>query len=500
MTESSVQPALWPAPFAPGAVEATVTVPGSKSVTNRGLVLAALAAEPGWLRRPLRSRDTLLMADALRAMGVGIEETVSSNSTASNSSGVSGGSGEAWRVIPAGLHGPATVDVGNAGTVMRFLPPVAALADGPVRFHGDPRAYERPLHQVINALRVLGARIDDDNRGSLPLTVHGGGALDGGSVRIDASASSQFVSALLLSGARYNQGVEVRHVGSALPSLPHIRMTVDMLRRVGAQVDEPETGGEPDVWRVSPSALLGRDLTVEPDLSNAQPFLAAALVTGGRVTVPDWPEQTTQPGDALREIFTRMGGSCSFTTTSEGATGLTFRGSGRVHGIDVDLSEVGELTPGIAAVAALADSPSTLRGVAHLRLHETDRLAALTQEINELGGDVTETADGLHIRPRPLHGGVFHTYDDHRMATAGSIIGLSVAGVKIENVATTGKDPAGLPSDVDQHARGSGSLTRCAATGRIPTRTTSARDRIPRATGPAPASARNTRTRPRAWC
>ncbi|KIF68065.1 3-phosphoshikimate 1-carboxyvinyltransferase [Streptomyces sp. AcH 505] len=444
MTESSVQPALWPAPYASRTVEATVTVPGSKSVTNRGLVLAALAAEPGWLRRPLRSRDTLLMADALRAMGVGIEETVSSSSGGAGTASTAGSTGEAWRVIPAGLHGPATVDVGNAGTVMRFLPPVAALADGPVRFDGDPRSYVRPLGAVIEALRVLGARIDDDGRGALPLTVQGAGALDGGPVRIDASASSQFVSALLLSGARFNQGVEVRHVGSALPSMPHIRMTVDMLRAVGAQVDEPETGGEADVWRVSPSALLGRDLTVEPDLSNAQPFLAAALVTGGRVTVPDWPVRTTQPGDALRAIFTEMGGSCRFEATTEGSS-LTFSGTGRIHGIDVDLSEVGELTPGIAAVAALADSPSTLRGVAHLRLHETDRLAALTKEINELGGDVTETADGLHIRPRPLHGGVFHTYDDHRMATAGSIIGLVVDGVQIENVETTAKTLPDFP-------------------------------------------------------
>ena len=443
MTESAVHPALWPAPLATGAVEATVTVPGSKSVTNRALVLAALAAEPGWLRRPLRSRDTLLMSAALQAMGVGIEETVSS-STAGGSADEAAGAGEAWRVIPSGLHGPATVDVGNAGTVMRFLPPVAALADGPIRFDGDPRSYERPLNGVIDALRTLGARIDDDGRGALPLTVHGGGALEGGPVRIDASSSSQFVSALLLSAPRFNQGVEVRHVGGRLPSMPHIRMTVDMLRAVGAQVDEPETGGEPDVWRVSHSALLGRDLTIEPDLSNAQPFLAAALVTGGRVTIPDWPERTTQPGDALREIFTEMGGSCELTTTPNG-TALVFTGSGRIHGIDVDLGEVGELTPGIAAVAALADSPSTLRGVAHLRLHETDRLAALTKEINELGGDVTETEDGLHIRPRTLHGGVFRTYYDHRMATAGSIIGLAVKDVQIENVATTAKTLPDFP-------------------------------------------------------
>ncbi|MFV2120104.1 3-phosphoshikimate 1-carboxyvinyltransferase [Streptomyces sp. Act-28] len=437
MTDTPAHLDLWPAPYASGAVDATVSVPGSKSVTNRALVLAALASEPGWLRRPLRSRDTLLMAEALRALGVGIEETVSSSSTAA---GAPDGRGEAWRVIPAGLHGPASVDVGNAGTVMRFLPPVAALADGPVHFDGDARSHERPLHGVIDALRVLGARIDDGGRGALPMTVHGGGALDGGKVDIDASSSSQFVSALLLSAPRFNQGVEVRHTGSRLPSMPHIRMTVDMLRAVGAQVDEPETGGEPDVWRVSPSAVLGRDLVVEPDLSNAQPFLAAALVTGGRVTIPDWPARTTQPGDALREIFTEMGGSCELTDA-----GLTFTGSGRIHGIDVDLGEVGELTPGIAAVAALADSPSTLRGVAHLRLHETDRLAALTKEINGLGGDVTETEDGLFIRPRPLRGGVFHTYHDHRMATAGALIGLAVEGVRVEDVATTAKTLPDFP-------------------------------------------------------
>ncbi|RNF94862.1 3-phosphoshikimate 1-carboxyvinyltransferase [Streptomyces botrytidirepellens] len=429
--------ALWPAPTADGAVDATVTVPGSKSVTNRGLILAALAAEPGWLRRPLRSRDTLLMADALRAMGVGIEETVSDSAFGA---GGSSGGGEAWRVIPAGLHGPATIDVGNAGTVMRFLPPVASLADGPVRFDGDPRSHERPLHGVIDALRALGARIDDDGRGALPMTVHGGGALDGGPVRIDASASSQFVSALLLSAPRFNQGVEVRHIGAALPSLPHIRMTVDMLRAAGARVDTPEAGGEQGVWRVAPSALLGRDLVVEPDLSNAAPFLAAALVTGGRVTIPDWPEHTTQPGDALRQIFTDMGGSCELTDA-----GLTFTGTGRITGIDADLHEVGELTPVIAAVAALADSESVLRGIAHLRLHETDRLAALAKEINELGGEVAETEDGLRIRPRPLHGGIFHTYEDHRLATAAAVLGLTVEGVQIENVATTAKTLPDFP-------------------------------------------------------
>ncbi|WP_037607855.1 3-phosphoshikimate 1-carboxyvinyltransferase [Streptacidiphilus rugosus] len=423
----------WPAPTATDPVDAVVTVPGSKSATNRALVLAALASQPGYVRRPLRSRDSLLMADGLRALGIGVEDELNS------STGVSGG-GDAWRVLPAPLGGPARVDVGNAGTVMRFLPPVAALADGDVHFDGDPRSHERPLGGVIDALRVLGARVEDGGRGALPMTVHGTGALVGGTVTVDASSSSQFVSALLLSGPRFQNGVEVRHVGAPVPSMPHIRMTVEMLRAAGAQVDAPEDGGVPDVWRVTPGALLGRDVVVEPDLSNAAPFLAAALVTAGTVLIPDWPERTSQPGDQLRDLFTRMGGSCELVEE-----GLRFSGTGRVHGIDADLHAVGELTPVVAAVAALADSPSTLRGIAHLRLHETDRLAALARELNALGGEVSETEDGLRIVPRPLHGGVFHTYEDHRLATAAAVIGLVVPGVEVENVATTAKTLPDFP-------------------------------------------------------
>ncbi|KWW99373.1 3-phosphoshikimate 1-carboxyvinyltransferase [Carbonactinospora thermoautotrophica] len=393
-----------------------VEVPGSKSVTNRALVLAALADAPSYLRRPLHSRDTLLMANGLRAMGVVIEEQ-------------SSGAHPDWYVIPAALRGDARVDVGNAGTVMRFLPPVATLAEGPVHFDGDPRSRQRPLGPLIEALRALGARVDD-TAGALPLTVHGTGSLTGGTVTLDASSSSQLVSGLLLSGPRFNLGVEVRHDGPPLPSLPHIAMTVQMLRQAGAQVDDVTE----NLWRVSPGALLGQDLVIEPDLSNAAPFLAAALVTGGRVTIRDWPERTAQPGDALRDLFGRMGGECELRED-----GLTLRGTGQVHGIDADLHDVGELTPVVAAVAALADSPSRLRGIAHLRRHETDRLAALAKEINGLGGDVTDTGDGLVIRPKPLHGGVFATYDDHRLVMAAAVIGLVVPGVEIENVTTVGK-------------------------------------------------------------
>ncbi len=405
-------------------MHAVVTVPGSKSITNRAAVLAALAETPSLIRRPLRSRDTLLMAAALRAMGTGL-----------------GYDGEDWRVTPGELRGPATVDVGNAGTVMRFLQPVAALARGPVHFDGDPRARERPLGPVIAALRRLDARIEDNGRNSLPLTVHGDGGLAGGEVTIDASSSSQFVSALLLAAPRFEIGVEVRHAGAPLPSLPHIEMTVEMLRTAGASVDDSVA----DRWKVNPGPLRGLELTVEPDLSNAAAFLAAALITGGRITIPDWPTRTAQPGDVLRDLFSRMGGECEL-----GPDGLTFTGSGRVRGIEADLHDVGELTPVVAAVAALADSPSSLRGIAHLRSHETDRLAALAKELGDLGCDVTEISDGLTIRPRPLHGGVFSTYEDHRLATAAAVLGLVVPGVEVENVATTGKT---LPNFVELWTR-----------------------------------------------
>jgi 3-phosphoshikimate 1-carboxyvinyltransferase len=412
----------WPAPVARGRVSARVSVTGSKSATNRALVLAALADGPSTLHRPLRSRDTKLMAAGLRALGVEIADLPD---------------GTSWRVTPPPvLRGGGGVDVGNAGTVMRFLLPVAALADGTVAFDGDRRSHERPIGPLLDALTALGARIDDTaNPGRFPLTVLGAGAVPGGLVEIDSSASSQFVSALLLAGARFERGLEIRHVGGRLPSLPHIEMTVEFLREAGVRVDD----SEPLRWVVAAGPVRGRELTIEPDLSNAAPFLAAAMVTGGTVTIADWPRRTTQPGDRLREIFTLMGGEVDL-----GDDGLTLRGPDRaagrgVRGVDLDLSNEGELTPSVAAVAALADTPSRLRGIGHLRLHETDRLAAVAKELNKLGGQVIDGADDLLIEPRPLHGGVFATYEDHRLATAGAVLGLVVDGVRVENIATTGK-------------------------------------------------------------
>ena len=416
---------MWRAPFRGNKpVAATITIPGSKSVTNRALILSAIASTPSILRRPLRSRDTELMAQGLRALGIGIAESIDEKGD------------EIWSVTPAPLFGPASIDVGNAGTVMRFLPPLAALARGLINFDGDPRSHERPLGPVIKALEALGVSIDHKNRFALPLTINGSGSLNGGVIEIDASSSSQFVSALLLVGPAMKNGITVKHVGGTLPSQPHIDMTVAMLRQFGADVDD----SKPDEWSVKPGSLRGQDIVIEPDLSNAAPFMSVALVCGGEVTIRDWPQSTTQPGDALREIFTRMGGKVSFTQE-----GLKISGNGEIHGIDIDLHDVGELTPSIAAVAALADSPSSLRGIGHLRLHETDRLTALRTEINGLGGKVSEEESALHIHPAPLHAGTFHTYEDHRLATAGAVIGLVVDGIEVENIETTRKTLPDFP-------------------------------------------------------
>ncbi|MFC5290984.1 3-phosphoshikimate 1-carboxyvinyltransferase [Actinokineospora guangxiensis] len=415
-------PQPWSAPVATAPVHATVTVPGSKSITNRALVLAALSGGASRVTGALRGRDADLMTGALRALGVPVEV------------GGVGGADRDTVVLGAhsGLRGPAVIDCGLAGTVMRFVPPLAALADGEVRFDGDPRARERPMGTILGALRALGAAVDGD---ALPFTLAGTGALPGGQVTIDASASSQFVSGLLLSGAGYDKGLTVRHEGRPVPSMPHIEMTVAMLREAGVAVDD----SEPDTWRVEPGPVAVRDWAVEPDLSNATPFLAAAAVTGGEVTVTGWPSTTTQPGDAIRRILSDMGAR---VTLDGGA--LTVRGAG-LTGIDVDLSAEGELAPTVAALAALADGPSVLRGIAHLRGHETDRLAALAAEVNGLGGDVEETADGLVIRPRQLRGGPWRAYADHRMATAGAIVGLRVEGVAVDDIGTTAKTLPDFP-------------------------------------------------------
>ena len=409
----------WPAPTAAEPVSATVAVPGSKSATNRALVLAALADGPSTVSAALAARDTRLMAQALTSLGVDIREV-----------GTDAVGNVDWQITPGPLHGHTSIDVGLAGTVMRFLPPVAALATGSVDFDGDPRARERPLGPMLDALRALGVAVTDTG-GFLPLRIDGTGAVRGGAVDIDALASSQFVSGLLLSAARFDDGLTLTHTGRDLPSQPHIAMTLHMLGEHGVQVDfDAHTA----TWSLAPAPIRAVDRRIEPDLSNAGPFLAAAMATAGRVTIPGWPRHTTQAGDDLRGLLAEMGGHVDLH-----ADGLTVSGPGAIQGIDVDLGQVGELTPVIAALAALAETPSRLRGIAHLRGHETDRLAALAEMLTALGGSARETDDGLVIAPSTLHGATVSSYGDHRMATAAAVIGLAVPGVRILDIGTTAK-------------------------------------------------------------
>lgn len=411
----------WPAPLASHPLAARLRLPGSKSLTNRELVLSALANGPSLLRAPLKSRDSTLMIEALRTLGTTIDD-------------VSGDSdyGPDLLITPGELGG-GFIDCGLAGTVMRFLPPVAALALGPVSFDGDAAARRRPMRTTVDSLRALGVDVSDDGRGALPFSLYGTGAVEGGELSIDASASSQFVSGLLLAAPRFTAGLRLRHTGQTLPSLPHIEMTIACLAARGVIVENPEPG----LWIVPPSEIEGLQVDIEPDLSNAGPFLGAALVAGGSVTVQGWPEHTTQVGARMAGILSDMGAEVSYAATGDGIGDLTVTGTGAVRGIHLD--EASELAPTVAALAALGDSETVLTGIAHLRGHETDRLAALATEINALGGDVTQTDDGLVIRPATLHGGLWHSYEDHRMATAGAIIGLRVAGVEVDDVATTAK-------------------------------------------------------------
>jgi 3-phosphoshikimate 1-carboxyvinyltransferase len=411
----------WAAPLATGPVRATVIVPGSKSITNRALLLTALSGTGGTVRGALRSRDTDLMAGALRALGAPVTSRGDELDVAAHD----------------GLRGDTTVDCGLAGTVMRFVPPLAALADGPVRFDGDERARQRPMSAMLGALRTLGCRIEGD---SLPFVLHGTIQLPGGEVRINASSSSQFVSGLLLSAARYDTGITVYHEGPPVPSRPHIEMTMQMLADRGVEVDSDGATW----WMVAPGPVAGGDCDVEPDLSNATVYLAAAAVTGGQLTVPGWPAHTTQAGDAIRPLLTQMG--CQVELDERG---LTVAGPDRLQGVDADLHDIGELTPTVAALAALAGEPSRLRGIAHLRGHETDRLAALATEIEALGGDVRETADGLEIHPRSMRGNPgrpWRAYADHRMATAGAILGLVVPGIAVDDIAATSKTIPQFPA------------------------------------------------------
>ncbi|WP_194765468.1 3-phosphoshikimate 1-carboxyvinyltransferase [Microbacterium sp. UFMG61] len=407
------------APTTSDAVRATVTIPGSKSLTNRELIIAAIADGPGRLIAPLHSDDSRRMVDALRALGVGIEEVDGD-----------GEFGPDLVVTPARLEGGTTVDCGQAGTVMRFIAPLAGLALHDVHLTAHETALHRPMGGLISALRDLGVDIDDEGTWALPFTIRGHGRIRGGRIEIDASASSQFVSGLLLAAPRFDVGLHLVHTGERLPSLPHIDMTIEALSRRGIRIERPATGE----WLVEAGVPRAKEIHIEPDLSNAAPFLAAALVTGGAVSIPGWPVHSTQPGALLPEILQAMGAHVGRHSGT-----LTVKAGTEIRGLDLDLSAASELTPTLVGLAAFASGPTTIRGIGHIRLHETDRIAALIADIRALGGEAEELTDGLRIIPRPLHGGSWAACHDHRMATTGALIGLRVPGVEIDDIGTTAK-------------------------------------------------------------
>lgn len=437
-------------------MHASVSLPGSKSITNRALVIAALADGPTTIVGPLQARDTELMAVAISALGATVCRDTGGTASAVAPSTASGGTSPtanlpggssggtpptAWLVTPGWTTEPAHVDVGNAGTVLRFVPPVAALANADVEFSGDERAAKRPVAPLLAGLRQLGAEIADSGRGSVPFIVRGRGRLRGGSVTLDASSSSQLVSGLMIAAPRYDTGAQIRHEGHRVPSAPHIAMTAAMLTAAGAHVESGSAGPAadskaPSFWRVLPGRLAPGRIAVEPDLSNAAPFLAAALVTGGQLTIPGWPARSIQAADQILDVLCQMGAACSLTPA-----GLQIKGTGRIRGIRADLRDVNELAPVLTALAALADSPSEFTGIGHMRLHESDRLAALAHEFGALGGQVTELSDGLRIEPRPLQAGQdpFDSHDDHRLVMAAAVLGLVVPGLRVRNAATVGK-------------------------------------------------------------
>lgn len=430
-----IAPGDWLAPTVSvdSSASATVRIPGSKSLTNRYLLLAALASSPSVIHAPLHSRDSQLMIAALTALGARFEEVTTDSAF-----------GPDLRVTPIDFSRSdpldTQIDVGLAGTVMRFVPPVAALLPGQAAFDGDEHARVRPMGPVIEALRALGVEVQDDGSGAFPFTVISDGSVQVDEISIDASSSSQFVSALLLTACRFEKGLTLRHSGAAIPSMPHIEMTVDVLREVGVRVDELEG----TAWKVHPGSFEGFEITVEPDLSNAGPFLAAAVVLGSKISIPDWPSSTTQGGDHWRKILPSFGAHVSLEDGVLTVSGPDGGARSGFAGVDLDLSEAGELAPTVAGLCALAQTESVLRGIAHLRGHETDRLAALTAEINRLGGKAEETEDGIKFIAPVSKGELFKTYADHRMATTAAVIGLVQKDVVVENIATTSKTLPGF--------------------------------------------------------
>ncbi|QJC21339.1 3-phosphoshikimate 1-carboxyvinyltransferase [Arcanobacterium buesumense] len=435
MTSTLGNPTLWQAPTLPpyARLTSTIRLPGSKSLTARWMILAALARRTTRLVGALDSADTRTMAHALEQLGARVYWNLDAcviKPFPRTSTG---------KII---IRGGVRIHAGQAGTVMRFILPLAAMARGPVEIDCADNARHRPIDGLVTALRDLGVHITSTQPQSangplaFPFVVHGKGHLAGGTVAVDAQASSQYISALLLAGALMENGLTVHLKHHLLPSTPHVNMSVEVLAECGISVVVGDHS-----WHVEPvphaDLILPQTLTIEPDLSNAGPFLVAAMVSGGDVTIDNWPTQSNQPGMAYLDLLHQAG--ATFTERTAGK--LTCRGPATIAPLSADMHDVGELVPSIAALCAYADGQSHLTNIGHLRGHETDRLHAITQTLAHVGIPAVATTDALIIQgnPRALHAGDLDSYADHRMATCGAILGLRVPGIRVANMEATAK-------------------------------------------------------------
>jgi 3-phosphoshikimate 1-carboxyvinyltransferase len=389
-------------------------VPGSKSITNRALLAAALADGGSELRGALHSDDTLYMAEALNALGIGVE-----SDEANARFRISGGSG----TFPAT---EADLFVGNSGTTMRFLTAALPLGHGRYRIDGVPRMRLRPIAPLIAALNDLGADARSElNSGCPPVLVQADG-LPGGQTRMAGDLSSQYFSALLLSAPYARDGVEVAIVGD-LVSKPYLPMTTDVMAAFGVTADL-DTANWSRLGVRPGQHYTGRVYDVEPDASNASYFFAAAAVTGGRVRVEGLGKRSTQGDLGFVEVLRAMGAEVEI---GEDFTVVQGPPSGELRGVELDLGPISDTAQTLAAIAPFASGPTTIRGVAHARIKETDRVAALATELRRLGQEVDEFTDGLHITPRPITPADVHTYDDHRMAMSFAVAALRAPGIRL---------------------------------------------------------------------
>ncbi|WP_436796102.1 3-phosphoshikimate 1-carboxyvinyltransferase [Actinospongicola halichondriae] len=386
-----------------GPVDATVTIPGSKSITNRALVCAALAGSPSVIDGWLDADDTRAMIAALETLGVAV------------------GVGEHLSI---GSDGPrpevVSIDARQSGTTSRFLLPVLALDGAPRRITGDEQLQVRPMGEAFEALRALGARVSEEGvPGFLPAVVEG--PLRGGEVELAGDVSSQFVSGLLLAAPQMPGGLRV-WISTELISRPYVDMTVAVMRSFGASV----TVEDDRQWVVDALRYEGAEYTVEPDASAASYAWGAAVVTGGAVTVPGLHRSSLQGDVAFVDVLEQMGARVRWDDDA-----VTVAAGPTLRGVDVDLSQISDTVPTLAAIAALADGPTTIRGVGFIRNKETDRIAAPVTELRRCGVDASETDDGMVIVPGPVAPTVVETYDDHRMAMGFSLLGLVNDGIQI---------------------------------------------------------------------